>query len=177
MQDRDRLELVRDFVNTVDLEAGRDELDTPAALRGWLAARELAPATARAGEGDVRDAIALREALRLLLTANNGGAASVPDASATLDRLAVELALGVRLAAGEVRIEPRAAGVAGGLGRVLASAASAMADGSWRRLKACRSETCRWAFIDEARNHSRQWCSMAVCGNRQKARAYRRRRI
>ncbi|HEY1369946.1 MAG TPA: CGNR zinc finger domain-containing protein [Gaiellaceae bacterium] len=167
---------MRDFVNTVDLEARRDELDTPAALRGWLAGRELAPATARAGEAELRDALALREALRVLLAANNGGAPSVVDASATLDRLATGLALGVRLSDGEVRIEPRADGVAGGLGQVLAAAASAMADGSWRRLKACRSDICRWAFIDEARNHSRQWCSMAVCGNRQKARAYRSRR-
>jgi len=50
-----------------------------------------------------------------------------------------------------------------------------MADGSWQRLKACRSETCRWAFIDNARNHSRLWCDMATCGNRAKARAFRSR--
>ena len=52
---------------------------------------------------------------------------------------------------------------------------NAVADGSWSRLKACRSETCRWAFFDAARNRSRAWCDMAVCGNRAKARAYRRR--
>jgi predicted RNA-binding Zn ribbon-like protein len=51
-----------------------------------------------------------------------------------------------------------------------------MADGSWQRLKACRSDTCRWAFVDNARNRSRQWCDMRVCGNRQKARLYRQRR-
>jgi predicted RNA-binding Zn ribbon-like protein len=58
---------------------------------------------------------------------------------------------------------------------VLAAAAEAMADGSWQRLKACRSDTCRWAFVDNARNRSRQWCSMSVCGNRQKARMFRER--
>jgi predicted RNA-binding Zn ribbon-like protein len=58
---------------------------------------------------------------------------------------------------------------------VLAAVGAAMADGSWRRLKACRSDSCRWAFIDNARNLSRQWCDMAVCGNRAKARAYRSR--
>jgi predicted RNA-binding Zn ribbon-like protein len=50
-----------------------------------------------------------------------------------------------------------------------------MADGSWSRLKACRSDTCQWAFIDNARNRSRQWCDMAVCGNREKARRFRSR--
>jgi len=59
---------------------------------------------------------------------------------------------------------------------VLAAVGEAMSDGTWRRLKACRSDTCRFAFIDNARNQSRQWCSMQVCGNREKARAFRARR-
>jgi predicted RNA-binding Zn ribbon-like protein len=50
-----------------------------------------------------------------------------------------------------------------------------MADGSWPRLKACRSDTCQFAFIDTARNRSRQWCDMAICGNREKARRFRSR--
>jgi predicted RNA-binding Zn ribbon-like protein len=173
---RQRLELIRDFVNTVDLEDARDKLDSVAALRRWLAARGLAPANARGGEDDLRDALVAREALRTLLAANNGAATDVDEASAALDRLALGLGLGVRLARGDVRIETSATGIARGLGRVLAAAATAMADGSWSRLKACRSETCRWAFVDGARNRSRQWCSMAVCGNRHKARVYRRRR-
>ena len=48
-----------------------------------------------------------------------------------------------------------------------------MADGTWRRLKACREDTCQWAFYDRSKNRSGTWCSMAVCGNRAKARAYR----
>ena len=51
----------------------------------------------------------------------------------------------------------------------------AMAEGSWDRLKACRASDCEWAFIDTAKNHSRQWCSMGSCGNREKARAFRQR--
>jgi predicted RNA-binding Zn ribbon-like protein len=37
----------------------------------------------------------------------------------------------------------------------------------------CRSETCRWLFLDSSRNHSRRWCDMRVCGNRVKARRFR----
>ena len=40
----------------------------------------------------------------------------------------------------------------GALGRLLAIAAAAIADGTWTRLKACRAEDCRWAFYDHARN-------------------------
>src|ERR1022692_4420316 len=36
-----RLELVRAFVNTLDIEAGTDEFSSPAALMSWLAEREL----------------------------------------------------------------------------------------------------------------------------------------
>jgi predicted RNA-binding Zn ribbon-like protein len=48
-----------------------------------------------------------------------------------------------------------------------------MLDGSWSRLKACRQ--CGWAFYDYSRNRSGSWCSMQLCGNRTKTRAYRRR--
>ena len=61
------------------------------------------------------------------------------------------------------------------LGRLVIAVQSAMAEGSWDRLKACRASDCEWAFIDNARNHSRAWCSMKSCGNREKARAFRER--
>lgn len=31
---------------------------------------------------------------------------------------------------------------------------------------------CGWLFLDQSRNRSRRWCSMAVCGNRAKARRH-----
>ena len=46
-------------------------------------------------------------------------------------------------------------------------------DGTWVRVKGCRSVTCRWAFFDSSKNGSGAWCSMAVCGNREKARRRR----
>jgi predicted RNA-binding Zn ribbon-like protein len=82
--------------------------------------------------------------------------------------------LDVRFAGGAIRFVPRKRGAAGGLGLLLAAVGEAMADGSWQRMKACKSDTCRWAFIDHARNRSRQWCDMAVCGNREKARTFRK---
>ena len=47
--------------------------------------------------------------------------------------------------------------------------------GTWERFKVCRSDTCRWAFYDHSKNGRSCWCSMRVCGSRQKARTYRAR--
>jgi len=125
---------------------------------------------------DVAQAVAVREALRALLLANNGAVVDSA-AAATLDEAAGRALLSLRfLPDGSACQEPAAGGVDGALGRVLSIVAAAMAEGTWSRLKACRSEACRWAFYDHARNRSRTWCDMAVCGNRVKARTYRKRR-
>jgi predicted RNA-binding Zn ribbon-like protein len=46
-----------------------------------------------------------------------------------------------------------------------------------RHVRACASDGCRWLFLDISKNHSRRWCSMAVCGNRMKANRFHARRI
>lgn len=75
----------------------------------------------------------------------------------------------------ELRGAPRA-GFAGASGALLAIAAAAIADGSWSRLKVCPGPHCGWLFYDHSRNRSGRWCSMAVCGGREKARTHYRRR-
>jgi predicted RNA-binding Zn ribbon-like protein len=168
------LELVRAFVNTLEVDEERDELSSPTALVDWLRGRSLMRART-ATQADLLQARRVREALRALLSENNGQNTR-KEAGAVLDRAAGRAGLGVRFCAGARLLEPSSGGVDGALGRLLGIAATAMLDGSWPRLKACRAEDCRWAFYDNARNHSRTWCSMAVCGNRAKARAYRSRR-
>jgi len=61
-------------------------------------------------------------------------------------------------------------------GRLVAALYSAMQDAGWGRLKLCRSSDCRWAFYDQSKNHSSRWCTMASCGNREKARRFRSQR-
>lgn len=151
------LELVCAFVNTADLEEGTDD------LAAWL--------ERQGADDDLAGARAVREALRCLLARNNGVDVDCAEAARALDAAAARAGVSLRFGAGGGRLEG-----SGAVGRVLAAVGTAMADGTWERLKACRSETCRWAFYDHARNRSRTWCSMAVCGNRQKARAYRSRR-
>ena len=167
------LRLVQRFVNTVDLEHAREWLATPAELARWLAEVGL-PVKDEPTEGDLGRAIELREALRSLLQANSGApltAASI----ATVNRAGSAARLGVELdQLARVKLEPYGRGVDGALGAIVAVAFTAMLDGSWSRLKACRN--CRWAFHDYSRNRSASWCSMILCGNRLKTRSYRRRR-
>ena len=74
------------------------------------------------------------------------------------------------------RLEPATHGIDGFLGGMVGTLVTAMADGSWSRVKACGNDACQWLFFDQSRNHSGTWCSMAECGSRMKARAYRARR-
>ncbi|MFD0659266.1 ABATE domain-containing protein [Thermocatellispora tengchongensis] len=71
-------ELVRDFVNTYDVEAGTDELSSPAELVVWLRGRGLAGARDRADAGDLALAVGLREGLRAALRHNHDRAAPHP---------------------------------------------------------------------------------------------------
>jgi predicted RNA-binding Zn ribbon-like protein len=168
------LQLVIDFVNTADLEAGTDELATAHDLGAWLARRGLVASDASVPTAaEHADAVAVRGALRAALLAHNGIAAA-PEAGAVLERAAHRGQLSVRFSDGcSVGVAPRADGVAGALAAVLVPVAAAAADGSWERVKACRADDCQWAFYDASRNRSGRWCDMAVCGNRTKVRAYR----
>jgi predicted RNA-binding Zn ribbon-like protein len=78
-------------------------------------------------------------------------------------------------AAGAILPAPAGAGVHAAIGLVLGAVHEARADGTWPRLKACPGRHCGWAFYDHSRNGGSTWCSMRVCGGREKARAYRRR--
>jgi predicted RNA-binding Zn ribbon-like protein len=172
------LELVREFVNTLDLETGAEteELSSPQRLRDWLAERELIPAGAKLDGSDLARAVELREALRGLLLANNGVPPRDRDVR-IVDRATASSELAVRLrGAGTAELEPRGSGLDAAIGRMAAIVFEAMVDGRWERLKACPADDCHWAFYDHSRNRSGTWCEMAVCGNRSKVRAYRERR-
>lgn len=44
------------------------------------------------------------------------------------------------------------------------------------RLKLCANDNCRWAFYDETKSRTRQYCTADKCANLMKARRYRVRR-
>jgi len=169
------LELVRRFVNTRDVEEETDELDGPDSLLGWFVGMKLLDDEATADEEDLERALALREGLRFVLLANNGEEVEPADLS-ELNRVAGSVCLRVRFDEdGSPILEPETTGVPAALGRILAAVVRAADDGVWSRLKVCPNDACQWVFYDRSRNRSGRWCTMEVCGNRMKARAFRQR--
>jgi predicted RNA-binding Zn ribbon-like protein len=61
------------------------------------------------------------------------------------------------------------------LAPVAESAAELLATGNFALVKHCEDETCVLWFADQTKAHRRRWCSMAICGNRNKVAAYRKR--
>jgi predicted RNA-binding Zn ribbon-like protein len=167
------LELVRRFVNTNDIDEGIDEIATADKLRDWLTHHDLEVGNQKLSGADVARTVELREALRQLLLANAGEELSAA-AVRRLNAAAAEVKLALHFERdGGSALAPEAAGLDGALGAILAIVYRSMAEGTWERLKACRADDCQWGFYDTSRNRSAHWCSMAVCGNRAKARTYR----
>lgn len=170
------LALVGAFVNTRDLDVGDDDIGTPEALRDWLVQRGLLQHGDDVSAEEVALAQQIREALRELLLVNNHGGAPTAAALELLGDASRRSGLWVRFDEhGDPTLEAAATGATGALGKLLAVVYDARREGTWPRLKACREDTCQWAFYDRSKNSSRHWCSMEVCGSRNKARAYRRR--
>src|SRR3954447_15208004 len=169
------LENVRRFVNTVHHEQGEhsEELESAAALGAFLA--DAGFGDHEASDADLARALAVREALRDVMSANTGeplDAAAVELLNRTAHRAKVVAAFDDN---SSWRVEPAANGVDNALGQMLATVFRAMSDGTWSRMKACGNPDCRWALYDATKNHSGRWCDMASCGNRMKARAFRER--
>ncbi len=55
---------------------------------------------------------------------------------------------------------------------VVRSAADFLTSDDLDTVRVCASDSCNWLFIDTSKNHSRRWCNMKSCGNREKARRF-----
>ena len=143
--------LVVEFLNTVNVEEGTDLLEDPGLWNKWAAEHEWAA-------NPVAEARAARDVLRAAI-----GDPRLPGGSVDVATRISLTADGPALVADDV------------VGAVFAACARLVVRGDWIRLKICPADTCLWAFYDESRNRSRTWCSMRVCGNREKARGWRAR--
>lgn len=157
------LVLIKDLINTLDVESGRDTLAAFAEERGLPV------------PGLVPGLVTLREALREACVAHTGPDMR-PERGAQLAALLRSAPLTVTVdATGRASLTP-APGLSPAAeftARVAAAIATAEAGGTWQRLKACGAESCRWAYYDHSPAGRRRWCSMQVCGSRAKMRAYR----
>lgn len=59
---------------------------------------------------------------------------------------------------------------------VAEDAARLLCEGNPARIRKCGNPACVLFFYDTSKSHTRQWCSMKLCGNRAKVAAHYRRR-
>jgi predicted RNA-binding Zn ribbon-like protein len=122
-------------------------------------------------------ALALREAISALITATVAGD-SAPEAAAGCvnqwlalpsERPVLRLEAGVPV----LGPAPAARTPRGVLAMIAADAADLLGTDLRERLRICPGPGCRGRFLDDSPAGRRRWCSMAVCGNRNKAAAHR----
>ena len=140
-------DLLVDFLNTLDVEDGVDAIDDADGFAAWASGHGVEA-------GDRTEAKRVRDALRNVV---DGEEAELPS-------VGLETTCGERSVGLAARTAAEAA---------VASSLILSIQGRFDRVKLCGADDCRWAFYDRSRNGSRTWCSMGVCGNRQKARTYR----
>lgn len=156
-------EFLLELLNTTPVVDGepRDDLAQPKAARAWLRKHGIAPSDA--------ELAALVDARSVLQEVVRGGQNPAElqrfiepvtmRPSASRDGLDWQLA---------VSDGPKAAARA-----VLAW--DALRVSSPGRLRPCANSECRLFLIDRSKPNTARWCSMAICGNRMKARRHYRR--
>jgi predicted RNA-binding Zn ribbon-like protein len=126
----------------------------------------------------VQRARTLRERLHDTFAATSAG--RMPGAP-TLDALAAELSRWYshgRLVPDSDRLQWVYAGLdelERPLWEIARAAARVVTSPSVMRVRACAAADCGWWFLDDTKNHSRRWCDMKICGNRDKVRRFRER--
>lgn len=163
-----------DLLNTVmsDGRATQDLIATQGGLSAWLSHAGLVE------DGQARPLDGLRALLRTAVLPLRQGEPIPPDVlsavNATLD--------GVRL---RLRLAPTAEGLrlvetldladVGTSGAIARDFAQFVCDHEPQRLKHCDNPACSMVFYDRGKNNTRRWCTMSICGNRDKVARYRAR--
>src|SRR5580704_18041298 len=164
------LQLVQRFLNSTEMPDGVDELRTAPLAAEWLT--RASGASIQVSEKDRARLVATREALRDLLEAHTGENVD-PAVAVRLEKLLGTAPLRPVLSAAGATLAVNCGGVDNFLGMISTANVEATLMDTWERLKVCRSDACRWAFYDRSKNGRSCWCSMRVCGSREKARNYR----
>jgi predicted RNA-binding Zn ribbon-like protein len=168
-----------------------DRIPTYADLLDWAAeAIEGSPAPrlprrALASERETRAVLrrahALRAALYRLLRLRIEGKPLSADDLETIDaewRLAREAErLQLRGDGFEVVCPTESGALDQPLAAVVRSAIELLTSPELARVKYCPGEHCGWLFLDTSRSGRRRWCDMSDCGNLDKVRRFRQRKI
>jgi predicted RNA-binding Zn ribbon-like protein len=169
------LRLVQSFINSNDREAGHDRFESTEGMVLW-ASDHVIPGIDAITAADRERTVRLREALRSLAIENVDSSHTDAAAWSLVNHELGRVRIGIELGPEGLQAVPRGSGIDRLVGDVLAALTIAVSGGAWPRLKACRRDTCQWAFYDRSPNRSSAWCAMQICGAREKAKSYYRRR-
>ncbi|MEX3966529.1 ABATE domain-containing protein [Paraburkholderia sp. EG286B] len=186
-----------DFLNSVatPVDVPIDWIADGEGLLSWLEQAGMVPAPVlaalraqfTAGEFDAvaGEARALREWFRSfvrerkgrpLAGADLGELAPLNELLARDDRYGEVVAAGSEGAAAfEYRVDRRWNAPESLLMPIAEALAKLVCEQDFTHVKACEGPKCTLLFADHTRGHARRWCSMAICGNRAKVAAHRKR--
>jgi len=182
---------VLDFANTLDNRGSDREIELLASYEDLLRfaeqsgiissaeSSELSRAAQKHKQTAARalaDGVTMREAIFQVFNAISH---DQPSPRSAIDRLngLVQEALAHRfLAAGHDRLQWQWSDTADNprwiLWPLALQAAELLSSHEVKNVRSCASEGCDWLFLDHSKSHSRRWCDMRVCGNRNKARRF-----
>ncbi len=179
--------LALDFVNTVAYRADpgkkKDRLQTAEDVHRWASQAQLPDRAAinsgPLGSASLRRICEIREQLFAVFHAIAG---DEPIPAETLTRIGNALhdcnakrCLSIKGAGVRWTWRPGVRRTDYLLYPVLAAATDLLTAGSHGLVRQCEDAGCGWLFLDRSNARKRRWCSMADCGNRNKARKYYRR--
>ena len=175
-------DLALNFLNTLGIRRGRpvDVMASSIQLQQWLGAAGLGwpPAcglatSLPAAREALHEARVLREEIGHAVQAVIAGDPVPVTSSYAINRVLASSRISLRLEPGEdgLRIDERetGSGVLTALAPIALAAAELLADANPSRIRQCGSAGCMQWFLDTSKNGRRRWCSMARCGNREKA--------
>jgi predicted RNA-binding Zn ribbon-like protein len=166
-----------DLMNTV--VQGEETWHTDADVVAWLAKigeRGAAAVPGKPGEL-LAAARALRETIRTAVTARKaGGRVDAKALNAALAHARRHMVL-VEESGNDLSLQAQyAADTPQQLLAPLAEAAAhLLATADFKLVRKCEDHACTLWFLDRTKSHRRRWCSMALCGNRNKVAAFRQR--
>lgn len=178
--------LALDFVNTEMMSGGEqiDTLQSPTDLQDWLTqahtrhphADNLKSLEPQMSSALLREALELRRAIRSILKSivsrRTIPAAAIDLINRTLRDLPLHRQITTsgkqfRWSEGVGRNTERAV-----LYPIARAIGDLLVEGRFDRIKKCGNPDCILFLYDTTRSHTRQWCSMAACGNRMKVAAF-----
>jgi predicted RNA-binding Zn ribbon-like protein len=163
-------DLIVEFANTIDIETGDDQLATVVAAAAWMRAHGWG--TSSVGDAERRSLVDLRDDLRQCLVGHHDRIDD-PEVFGRLAERITRADASIRLRSEGTQLVARRRGLDEVLVALGDAIGTALDSGTWHRYRICPADDCLEAFLDDSRSGNRRWCSMELCGNRAKVRAFR----